>query len=71
MPFHLQELGDEILTAAIWNKVADVVKWLYNLPLKDISTRQILVQVIQNAARYLSVDVIGIFEPPSKNYFRF
>ena len=71
MPFHLQELDDEILTAVIRNKAADVVKWLYNLPLEDTSIRQILVQVTQNAARYLSVDVIRIFEPPSKNYFNF
>ena len=64
----MQEL-DDVLTAAKLNNPFVVSKWLKNVPKEDTSTRDSLVQVLQQAAQCLSVDVIRMFEPPSKHCF--
>ena len=64
----MQEL-DDVLTAAKLNNPSVVSKWLKDVSKEDTSTRDSLVQVLQQAAKCLSVDVIGMFEPPSKHCF--
>ena len=64
----MQELHD-VSTAAKFNNSLVVSKWLNSVPKEDTSTRDSLVQVLQQAAQCLSVDVIGMFEPPSKHCF--
>ena len=64
----MQEL-DDVLTAAKLNNALVVSKWLKDVPKEDTSTRDSLVQVLQQAAQCLSVDVIGMFESCSKHCF--
>ena len=47
-----------------------VSKWLKGLTGKDdVITRQKLAQVLKQAAQSLNVDVITLFQPPSKDLF--
>ena len=47
-----------------------VSKWLKGLTDKDdVITRQKLAQVLKQAAQSLNVDVIVLFQPPSKDLF--
>ena len=63
----MQELDEEILTAARSNNAVVVSKWLEDLPKElDVSTRDKLVQILKQAAQCLSVDVITKFAPPSE-----
>ena len=64
--YYLQELDDDVITAAELNNAAVVSKWLKDLPKGDVTIRDKLVQILKRAAQHLSVDVIRLFKPPSK-----
>ena len=63
---YLQELDNEIITAAELNNAAVVSKGLKDLPREDVNIRDKLVRILKQAAQCLSVDVITLFKPPSK-----
>ena len=55
-----------MLDAVVSNKPSLVSKWLNNHPVIDDSIRHRLVWYLQQSTRSLSVDVVKLFQPPSK-----
>jgi len=53
-------------TAILSNDSSAVLSWLENLPEVDELLWVHLVQILQQSAYHLSVDVVNLFQPPSK-----
>ena len=62
----LQVPGDVLSTAIVSNDSSAVLSWLENLPEVDELVWVHLVQILQQAAYHLSVDVVNLFQPPSR-----
>ena len=55
-----------LMQAVKVNNPMIVSEWLQHLALEDADAKHKLVQVLKQAAQCLSVDVVTLFQPPSK-----
>jgi len=60
------KVPDAVLAAVVSNKPSVVSKWLNDLPLIDENVLQALKQILLCSVKLLSVDVVKLFQPPSK-----
>ena len=60
---------EELIQAVKVNNPMIVSEWLQHLALEDTDAKHKLAQVLKQAAQCLSVDVVTLFQPPSKKMF--
>ena len=65
----MQVLSDEVLRAAVENNSVVISKWLKEFLMNDAIATDKVLQVLTQAVKHVSVDVIRLFEPPGNKLF--